>query len=279
MNLPITDNFFPKDYLNGLAEKYAHIYQQAEPFSHVCLDNFLPEEWLDKVLEEFPRITDPQWVHYKSETENGKFASTVYELIPAHTRYVLDQLNTAPFLQFLEKLTGIDGLMADPYYRGGGMHQTRRRGWLGIHVDFNRYEEFDLYRRINVLLYLNKDWKDEYGGHLELWDDDVNNCLYKIAPIFNRCVIFTTSENSHHGHPDPLTCPEDITRKSLAVYYYTNKSAGNITDEAHSTLYKARPGMDKAYRRIARKNFLRQLTPPIILSTYRFLKNFFKKVK
>jgi Rps23 Pro-64 3,4-dihydroxylase Tpa1-like proline 4-hydroxylase len=271
MSLSLTGNFFPKGYLEDVAEKHAKEYQTAQPFSHVSLDNFLPEEWLNTVLEEFPSTTDPQWTQYKSETENGKFASTSYELIPPHTRYVLDQLNTPPFLQFLEKLTGIHGLIPDPYYMGGGMHQTKRGGWLSVHVDFNKYEEFNLYRRINVLLYLNKDWKEEYGGHLELWSDNMKICHDKIAPLFNRCVIFTTSENSHHGHPDPLMCPEGMTRKSLAWYYYTNTLGENISEEFHSTLFKGRPGERKLSKHGA-KRFIKSLIPPLLLEISRKLR-------
>ena len=178
----------------------------------------------------------------------------------------MDQLNTAPFIQFLEKLTGISGLIPDPYYTGGGMHQTKRGGFLGVHVDFNKYEQLGLYRRINVLLYLNENYKPEYGGALELWDDAMETCHEKIDPIFNRCAIFTTSENSHHGHPDALNFPEGITRKSLAWYYYTVNPGKAEDDKAHTTLFKPRPGKDTLYKIDLIKNVLRSCVPPIIIS-------------
>lgn len=265
MKISVPIRLFSEGYLAGLADDGAIKYQTAKPFSHIRFDNFLPEEILAQVLEEFPSVDDPQWQQYKSETENGKLASKSYEKIPPYTRYLLDQLNTPPFLQFLEKLTGIQKLIPDPYYIGGGMHQTKPGGWLGIHVDFNKYNELKLYRRINVLLYLNKDYKDEYGGHLELWDDGMKECQEKIAPIFNRCAIFTTSENSHHGHPDKLNFPEGVTRKSLAWYYYTVDNGKEISDEAHTTLFKARPGKDILYKVGKLKSVIINILPASVI--------------
>ncbi len=266
MNITIPKKLFAEKYLEDLAENNADKYQTSKPFSHISFDNFLPAEILEKVLSEFPNVEDDQWQQYKSETENGKLASSKYEMIPPHTRYVLDQLNTPPFLQFLERLTGIEGLIPDPYYTGGGMHQTKRGGWLGVHVDFNKYEKLKIYRRINVLIYLNKNWKPEYGGDLELWDEKMENMEEKIAPIFNRCAIFTTSENSHHGHPDPITCPEGETRKSLAWYYYTVENGEHVSSEGHTTLFKARPNKDKNYKMVQIRSFVRSFVPPIFIT-------------
>lgn len=271
MNINVPGRFFKEEYLETLAEKNAVEYQTARPFSHIFFDDFLPSEALDEVLKEFPDIDNPQWHLFKSETDNDKFGSTKYELIPPYTRYVLDQLNTPPFLRFLEKLTGIEHLIPDPYYQGGGMHQTKRGGWLGIHVDFTRNEELRLYRRINVLLYLNKEYEDEYGGHLELWDEKMERCHKKIAPIFNRLAIFTTSENSHHGHPDKLNFPEGVTRKSLAWYYYTAENGANMKQEL-DTHFKARPGKDALYNRRRLKQFLRSLIPPVVFDIKRKIK-------
>lgn len=265
MNISVPARLFKESYLENLAEQGAVVYQKAQPFSHASFDNFLPEDVLNKVLEEFPDVDNSQWQEYKSETENGKLASGKYEMIPPHTRYVLDQLNTPPFLQFLEKLTGISSLIPDPYYTGGGMHQTKPGGWLGMHVDFNRYDQLKLYRRINVIIYLNKNYEEKYGGHLELWDEKMNKCYEKIAPVFNRCAIFTTSENSHHGHPDPLNFPEGSTRKSLAWYYYTVDNGEKLDDKGHTTLFKARPGKDSSYKVAKIKAIIRSILPPILI--------------
>jgi Rps23 Pro-64 3,4-dihydroxylase Tpa1-like proline 4-hydroxylase len=131
----------------------------------------------------------------------------------------LAALNSSRFVAFLEGLTGISGLVADPHYRGGGLHQILPGGRLGIHADFNFYPKLKLYRRLNVIVYLNQNWQESYGGHLELWDKATLKSVKRVLPTFNRMVVFDTSSKSLHGHPEPLTCPEGRSRKSLALYY------------------------------------------------------------
>ena len=157
-------------------------------------------------------------------------------------RQILAEFNGMVFLEFLENLTGIKPLIPDPHFKGGALHQVLPGGSLAIHADFNRDKRRSLDRRINVLFFLNKNWREEYGGGVELWDDKMQKCIVKTNPILNRCVIFSTTSTSYHGHPDPLTCPEGMTRKSLALYYYTNESADENLKEAHSTLWQTRPG-------------------------------------
>jgi hypothetical protein len=149
--------------------------------------------------------------------------------------------NSPSMLQFLEGLTNIQGLIPDPYFTGGGLHEISNGGKLGIHADFQVNEELQLKRRINVLIYLNKDWKPEYGGELELWDTAMRDKVVSIAPLFNRCVIFNTDADSFHGHPDPLTTPANVTRKSIALYYYTAQRLENSSGESRHTLYVTRP--------------------------------------
>ena len=144
-------------------------------------------------------------------------------------------------LQFLEKLTGIAELIPDAYFTGGGLHQIERGGKLEVHADFNKLKGWNLERRINLLLYLNRDWKDKFGGHLELWNRQMTKSIRKVSPIVNRCVIFNTESDAYHGHPHPLRCPEGQTRKSMALYYYTNGRTDQRTVEPHSTLFQERP--------------------------------------
>jgi Rps23 Pro-64 3,4-dihydroxylase Tpa1-like proline 4-hydroxylase len=156
----------------------------------------------------------------------------------------LQELNSAEFLKFLESLTGIEGLIGDPYYEGGGIHETKKGGFLKVHTDFNYHKKLKLDRRINLLLYLNSDWKEEYGGHLELWDTDMSSCRRKLLPVINRMVIFSTTDFSYHGHPEPLSCPDNRSRRSLAFYYYTNGRPGSEVqfDKSTKTNYQERPG-------------------------------------
>jgi hypothetical protein len=191
-------------------------------------------------LEEFPKPVDIKWHNYDRQTEK-KLASYDERTFGKNTRSLFYQFNSKPFLEFLSTLTGIPNLISDPYLRGGGLHQIKRGGFLKIHVDFNKHDHLDLDRRLNVLLYLNTNWKEEYGGHLELWDKDMKQCGSKILPVFNRCAIFSTTSFSFHGHPELLQCPEGMTRKSMALYYYTQGRPSNEVVGIHPTVFKERP--------------------------------------
>jgi hypothetical protein len=160
----------------------------------------------------------------------------------------------------------VEALVPDPYFEGGGAHQIMPGGLLKVHADFNKHKLTNLDRRLNVLVYMNKDWSEEWGGHFELWDREMKAPVKKILPIFNRMAIFTTTDFSFHGHPDPLRCPPGRSRKSLALYYYTNGRPDyevNSGLEEHSTLFKARPN-SKDKPAISLKEIVRQITPPVI---------------
>jgi Rps23 Pro-64 3,4-dihydroxylase Tpa1-like proline 4-hydroxylase len=253
-------------YLDDLATQYREAYAQAHPFPHIVIDNFLPEAILDKILEEFPQPKSIEWQKFENVSEKKLAASSEFQ-IQEMTRLLLYQMNGATFVNFLEKLTGIEGIIPDPHLVGGGLHQIERGGYLKIHVDFNKHGKLNLDRRLNLLLYLNKDWQEEYGGNLELWDRDMIKCQKKILPIFNRCVIFSTTDFSYHGHPEPLTCPEGRTRKSLALYYYSNGRPPEEVSNGHSTVFRARPDEDlteKISSTEKTKIILKKLLPPIV---------------
>ena len=148
------------------------------------------------------------------------------------------------------------------------MHQIEPGGKLAVHADFNRHPRNGIDRRLNALLYLNPDWRDEYGGHLQLWDRNMTKCEARIAPLFNRMVVFSTTDFSYHGHPDELTCPVGVTRKSLALYYYTNGRPKEEVSGEHSTLFRERPGEDLHDSWKARmKEVARDCLPPIVTRT------------
>jgi len=213
-------------------------YEVAKPFPYTIIDDFLPNKVANKVLSVFPGPDDEFWLDWKKrDTKHqpkklGIGHASRLEGAPAYLHSVLSAFNSYPFLNFLEQLTGIKSLLPDPYFNGGGIHQTLSGGKLSIHTDFNHLVSLGLYRRINVILFLNKQWKKEYGGYLELWDVDKTRCEKKIAPIFNRMVAFETNKNTFHGHPEPLNTPTKITRKSIALYYYTSiPEEGEIYDK------------------------------------------------
>jgi Rps23 Pro-64 3,4-dihydroxylase Tpa1-like proline 4-hydroxylase len=264
------------DYLKALALEHREAYATASPFPHVVIDNFLPETLLEEVLKEFPNPKQIDWQTFQTPAEK-KLASRHEQQMGDATRLLLYNLNSSTFITFLEILTGIDGILPDPHFEGGGLHQIERGGFLKMHVDFNHHKKLRLDRRLNFLLYLNQDWKEEYGGHLELWDSKMTQCQKKVLPLFNRCVVFSTTDFSYHGHPEPLTCPEDRTRKSLALYYYTNgRPAEEVTGKPHTTIFQARTQDDfklDESSNLTVKAILRKLVPPILIDVRDALKN------
>lgn len=269
-------NFYSPEIstLQELAKSNRDKYATATPFPHICLDDVFPEELLDTVLEEFPDTKKPEWQRYQNAQEL-KLALRNEMIYGDTTRHLIHTLNSRPFLDFLEALTGIKGLLPDPYLEGGGLHQIVRGGLLKIHADFNKHPTTQLDRRLNVLIYLNKDWEETYGGHFELWDKNMEKAEVKILPVFNRMAIFSTTSFSYHGHPDPLNCPADRTRKSIALYYYTNGRPAEEVDPAlgyHSTLFKIRKNKVEDVKENL-KYILREFTPPILMKTYAKLKS------
>lgn len=221
-----------KDLLENVSS-FKELYATAKPFPHVVIDGFFNPEILDVVLDEM--IAYDAWSHddtnlahqvnkYYSPASDGTAQETLellYQKAPV-AGSVLNYLYSKEVFDFLTELTGISDLQGDTAWLGAGMHKVVNGGKLALHADFNKNWTTGLYRRINLLLYLNKDWKDEYGGHLELWERDLSKMAGKVAPIFNRAVIFSTMRDSYHGHPTPMTCPPDVARYSLALYYYNN---------------------------------------------------------
>ena len=232
----------------GLGDLLALDYASATPFPHIVMDGFLPEEVIRKARAGFPsqmlksdRVFDMQYAGQQKR-------QILPEECDPSTRDMFYFFNSKPILQFLEGLTGISGLIPDPYFSGGGYHEISRGGLLGIHADFRVHNELNLERRLNLLVYLNDPWDESWGGKLELWDREMKHCERAISPLLNRCVVFSTDAESFHGHPDPLATPEGITRKSIALYYYTASRAVYGEVPNYSTMYYARPGDSKANR-------------------------------
>lgn len=220
---------FDADALDAIARNHAQAFRQAQPFPHLVLSDVLPGEILDLLVKEFPDVDDIAWKNYgPGRTEPlknkklNKLGQSDERCFGPFTRYFMGQLLSHTFVRFLESVTGHKGLIVDPTHNGCGLHSTGRGGRLMIHTDVNRHphSRHHLHQVLNLIFYLNKDWKDEYGGHLELWDRE-RRPVKKIAPIANRMVLFQTGTRSFHGHPEPLTCPPGRRRNSLAVYYYS----------------------------------------------------------
>lgn len=258
------DRFLPLSRMKELATSAHSTYSRAVPFPHIVLDDFFDPDLIDLVLSEFPKPGAIRWQQFDNEREI-KLASAAESSFGPVTRLFLYHLNSITFLEFLSAVTGIPNLISDPRFDGGGLHQIVRGGKLGIHADFNRHRAYNLDRRLNLLLYLNKDWREEWGGHLQLWNRDMTRCDAKVLPIFNRMMIFSTTDFTYHGHPDPLQCPEGMTRKSLALYYFSNGRPAEELSGDHSTIFRARhEGEFKLTASQRLRRIARDLLPPII---------------
>jgi len=267
------DYLFDLTELEKIADQYRDEYNVARPFPHTVIDNFLPEEVLNTVLDEFPGSKDIDWIDFDGEVQK-KLGSKTEEQMGPFTRFLMYQLNSATFIKFLERLTGIEGLIPDPHFWGGGLHQIRPKGFLKLHSDFNFHPVLKVDRRINLLIYLNKDWEESFGGNLELWDRDITKCEAKIQPLFNRCVIFNTTDFSFHGHPEPLACPPDRTRKSLALYYYSYGRPEGEVSRSSATNWRMTPEEVETGKF---KRTVAKFIPPIFLDVRRKLSRMMEK--
>ncbi|MBT5665376.1 MAG: 2OG-Fe(II) oxygenase [Rhodospirillaceae bacterium] len=217
----------------------AAAFADAEPFPHMVIDDFLDVGACAAILEEFDRPDETDiWGHYVHYNER-KLGATQLDKMGPRTQAVVRELSSPKFLAWLERMTGISGLIPDPELDGGGLHKIERGGYLNIHVDFLAHTTHRNWsRQLNLLIYLNRDWDESYGGALELWDKNMTRRVREAAPLFNRCIIFPTTPGSYHGHPTPLSCPEGESRKSLALYYFRDEGK---PQRLTPTNYRARP--------------------------------------
>ncbi len=240
---------------------YAESYQSAGPYNHICIDNFLPEDIVERVREDLTEL--PEAVSSFERAQENLKSSYVPERLPAFTKSLFYAFNSRPFLQFLEEMTGITGLIPDPYFMGAGIHKTLNGGHLDIHADFNLHKKMNLERRLNVLIYLNKNWQEDWGGSFEIWDKQMTRKEASFVPTYNRMVCFSTGSDTFHGNPEPVNHPDGEPRQSIALYYYT--ATWDASRKSHTTLFKPRPGsVDETDRRVARRAFVQDILPPMV---------------
>jgi hypothetical protein len=244
--------------LDRVLEAHTARYQAATPFPHAVLDGLFSRDALRTILQEVPEqmlsngcvagaasCYRRRGTHFrKSELHDESFGP--------YTRALFETLRSRRFVSFVEKLSGLSGLIPDPGYQGSGVHLTGPQGVLAVHHDFNfmlcrrrssgghdrSYTDCSrgaseqgagqhrLHRRVNVFIYLNEAWPDHYGGHLELWNHNMTSCEQRIAPLFGRFVAFSSTDYSYHGHPQPMALPPNRMRRSIAFYYYTDYGRG-----------------------------------------------------
>ena len=227
-----SDLFLTGAMYEKVATDYSAEYKHSSPFAHIVLDQLFPDEVMQAVANEFPKDhqhlrDNGNELHYGWKSTNddlnqlNKFYLSEDDKMLSATKVILGHLRSSSFIFFLEKLTGIENLFTDARMVGAGLHQTLRGGYLALHRDFNYHQDIGLYRRVNVFVYLNEDWLDEYFGHLDLYDEVLSVRGRHISPKMNRVVIFSSSPYTYHGHPKRLACPVGRSRNSIAMYYYT----------------------------------------------------------
>ena len=226
-------------------------FLQAKPFQHLVLDDVFELELLRAVAAEYPQARHN--AHFRDAKSWQKFSCDDWEKFPPRTGELIAFLNCGTFLKFLVAVTGIEELTSDPYLFGGGMHETTPGGFLKMHTDFNFHRVLKLDRRINALLYLNDGWQPEWKGELLLAGRDMKDPV-SVEPVINRMVIFNTNDHSFHGQPDPNCFPEGNSRKSIAMYYYSQgRPRSEIRSRKFGTTWRARHAGDLPWRVRARE--------------------------
>ena len=245
-----------------IGASYADTYQSGSPYHHICIDNFLPMEVIEKVradldsLPEAERAFDAAEEKLKSQYNPDR--------LPEYSRHLFQAFNSRSFILFLEEMTGIKGLIPDPYFIGAGIHKTLNGGYLNIHADFNVHKQMRVERRLNVLIYLNPPWKEEWGGSFEVWDKAMTTKMASFAPTENRMVCFSTGSDTFHGNPEPVNHPDGLPRQSIALYYYT--ATWDDSRVEHTTIFRPRPGSNDT-RGDSRQKFnavAKEVLPPVL---------------
>jgi hypothetical protein len=231
--------FLSRTALRSLALAHRDTYGVARPHPHVVIDGFLGERLSTALAGVFPGASDAHWKRrdYQEQAARlGQLQRHAFEGVHGALRHLLSELSSMSFLDFLETLTGVQGLIPDPHFRGAGLHLTLRGGHLALHADFNRDRTRALSRRLTVLYYLNPGWEPAWGGDLELWTADLSRCETRIAPLLDRLVVMAHGDDYWHGHPAALACPEGRGRAAVAAYFYTATESPDAP-EAHGAIW------------------------------------------
>lgn len=220
-----------------IAVERSNAYKSADPFPHIVIDDILPTSLARRLSAAFPGPDSIEWVQRDNANNRRRFQDDETK-VPTVLRHMLREMNSRQFVLFLETLTGIESLIPDPYFIGGGVHISGTGDFLKIHADFNWHHKLQAHRRVNALLYLSDDWREEWNGAVEFWNKDMTAMVSRAFPIFNRLVVFSTGEHSNHGQREPNACPPGMLRKVLNLYYYTSQRDDGDTATPHFTLYK-----------------------------------------
>ncbi|MBX3216062.1 MAG: 2OG-Fe(II) oxygenase [Labilithrix sp.] len=231
--------FFDRARLREVARERRAEYRDARPYPHVAIDGLLGEGLSTSLAERFPGPEHPGWLRRDYREQSGRMGQlqrTGFDGVDPALRHLLAELSGMAFLDFLSILTGVEGLIPDPHFRGAGLSLTLPGGHLALHADFNRDRTRHLARAVTVLYYLGEGWEEAWGGALELWDVERTRCEASYAPLLDRLVVMAHGDAFWHGHPAPLACPEGRYRASIAAYYYVATPPPDESD-AHGAIW------------------------------------------
>lgn len=235
------------DYLSeDKKQELAKAFSTGKPYPHIVMDQFLREDTALRMFEQFPSF-DKFGRHYKGLNEN-KSEGSLFDTYDPIFKEVKDELSSDAFSKWIGEVTGIEESFITDDNLGAGLHQGGNGSFLDIHIDFNIHPKKNVHRRLNLLIYLNKDWKPDYNGAMEMWDEKMTKCEKEVMCNFNRALIFETSEISYHGYTKALNLPEGVSRKSFFAYFYTHKREGAA--KYHDTVFRATP-MDSGFKRVS----------------------------
>ncbi|HKU97541.1 MAG TPA: 2OG-Fe(II) oxygenase [Vineibacter sp.] len=257
----------PAQLADASVEAASKRFREAQPFKHLVFEGLFAPRLLECIHGEFDAVSRGDWERYDNRNERKLGTKPSARLGPAAQLY-FDTIYSKRFVDFVGRVSGIDGLITDPMLYGGGLHKIPTGGKFAPHVDFNKHPVTKLDNRLVFITYLNKDWKPEYGGALQLWDADSDQCVREVVPVFGRSILFYQSSRSIHGHPDPVRAPDGRTRRSVAAYFYSNGRSDEPTDHHHTTIIM-KPITMGPYARLALG--VKYWTPPVLIDAFRLI--------
>jgi 2OG-Fe(II) oxygenase superfamily len=230
---------FDSPRYNRMAVDLREKFRTARPFPHVVIDDFLPSDIADAIARAYPDPSDSsvKWKTHQNANTSRKFVEDVSFMSPIMQGFAQTLIGRS-LLLFLETISGIDCLIGDPYFIGGGAMVSGSGDFLKVHADFNWHHKLQAHRRLNALFYLTPNWKAGWGGDLELWPKDMSAVGSVVSPQFNRVVIFAVTDDANHGQPKPLTTPPGVHRRVFSAFYYTTRRDDAEWNDPHFTLYK-----------------------------------------
>ncbi len=234
----IAEDFAPERLrILGLRDREAYV--SAAPWPHIVVHDLFSRAVLEELVRELDRVRpDVLLQHVTSRTVKNESAE-VRGLGPTMDAFQA-AMDSPAMTSYVEAVTGIAGLVTDPTRELAGLHETPVGGFTKIHTDFSNHPATGLHHRVNVLLYMNVEWHDNWGGQLELWPSDMRGNPTSVQPTLGTFVVFATNDDSKHGLPRAVACPEGSSRRSLAFYYYSVERHGDELTARHSS-YHARP--------------------------------------